>query len=361
MIVNSLKLINFRNYSKTEVFFAKGINFIYGDNASGKTSLVEGIYFLSLARSFRTSEDKSLISHHSNFASLIASINLGEVKKDVEVYLSPDGKKIVINRKQIHKISELSGIFNAIYFIPKDVSLLKDSPKNRRLFLDLAISKVSKIYLEHVTNYEKLLRQRNDLFRTNHLNRDLLEVLTNQMIEESREIYGYRSTYLKALNLAFKKIYLEISGSSDDVEVIYSPFINSLSNYVELAKKEFDNSLEMDVKRKQTNKGVQKEDFYILLRHRNVGVYGSQGENRLCVLALKLSPYELIKNYNEKPVVILDDVLSELDINHQKNLIGYLRKLCQVFITSTSKFEIDGATCYLVKNGVITKGDYYGR
>jgi len=357
MIVNSLKLVNFRNYLKTEVFFVKGINFIYGDNASGKTSLVEGIYFLSLARSFRTSEDKSLITSYSDFASLIASINLGEVKKDIEIYLSTDGKKIAINKKQIHKISELSGVFNAIYFIPKDVNLLKDSPKSRRLFLDLAISKVSKIYLEHVTNYEKLLRQRNDLFRANYLNRDLLEVLTNQMIEESREIYSYRSTYLKALNLTLKKIYLEISGSKDDIEVIYSPFINSLSSYIELAKKEFDNSLETDIKKKQTTKGIQKEDFYILLRHRNVGVYGSQGENRLCVLALKLSPYELIKNYNEKPVVILDDVLSELDINHQKNLISYLKKLSQAFVTSTSKFDIDGATYYLIKNGVITKGD----
>jgi len=357
MIVNSLKLINFRNYLKADVSFKKGINFIYGDNASGKTSLVEGIYFLSLARSFRTSEDKNLINHHSEFASLIASIDLGEAKKDLEVYLTSDGKKIAINKKQIHKISELSGVFNAIYFIPKEVNLLKDPPKSRRLFLDLAISKVSKSYLEHVTNYEKLLRSRNDLLKIDKPNRDLLEVLTNQMIDESREIYAYRLDYLKALNLAFKKIYQDISGSMDEVEVIYVPFINSLTNYRELAKKEFDNSLELDLRKKQTNKGIQKEDFYILLRHKSVGVYGSQGENRLCVLALKLSPYELIKDYKDKPVVILDDVLSELDVNHQTNLIIYLKKLSQVFITSTSKFEIDGAAYYLVKNGVILKGD----
>lgn len=357
MIITSLKLINFRNYLKTSVSFLEGINFIYGNNASGKTSLVEGIYFLSLARSFRTSNDLNLINHESNFASIFASISVGEAKKEIEVYLTSDGKKIAINKKQIHKISELSSVFNAIYFIPREVNLLKDQPKSRRLFLDLAISKVSKSYLEEVTNYEKLLKQRNDLLKGFDVNRDLLEVITSQMIDVSREIYEYRLAYLKELNKAFKKVYSEISGSKDEVEINYIPFINSSKNYKELAKKEFDNTLELDLKRKQTTKGIQKEDFFITLRHKNVGVYGSQGENRLCVLSLKLAPYELIEDYKNKPVVILDDVLSELDVNHQTNLINYLKKLSQVFITSTSKVDIDGANYLEIKDGELSKGE----
>jgi len=357
MIINSIKLINFRNYLKTSFSFTSGINFIYGDNASGKTSLVEGIYFLSLARSFRTNEDRNLINHDCAYASIIASLSVGETSKEIEVYLTSEGKKIAINKKQIHKISELSNVFNALYFIPKDVNLLKDQPKNRRLFLDLALSKISKNYLEEVTSYEKLLCQRNDLLKKYETDHDLLEVLTNQMIDVSREIYGYRSIYLKELNNAFNKIYQKISGSNDEVEIIYMPFINSLENYKELAQKEYQNSKELDIKKKQTTKGIHKEDFYILLRHKNVGIYGSQGENRLCVLALKLSPYELVDDYKSKPVVILDDVLSELDKNHQENLLNYLKKLSQVFITSTSKVYIDKANYLEIKDGGLSKGE----
>lgn len=356
MIVEEIKLNNFRNYHQFDVSFVKGINFIYGANASGKTSLVEGIYYLSLARSFRTSRDQDLINNKSEFATINAKLSVGETKKEIMVYLSHEGKKIAINKKQIGKISELSNIVNAIYFIPKDVNLLRDSPKNRRLYLDVSISKVSKSYLEHVTNYEKLLRTRNGLLRKEKPNIDLIEVVTSQMIEISKEIYIYRKEYIEELNKKANQVFKEITNSELNIEIIYVPFINNKNNYVELAKQEFKNSLELDIKRKLTNKGVQKEDFKILLNKKDVSIYGSQGENRLAVLALKLAPYELIKDYKNKPIVILDDVLSELDKDNQKSLLTYLSKLSQVFITSTNKIEINNANYYFIDDGNTKKG-----
>src|SRR5574344_1047176 len=334
MIVEEIKLNNFRNYHQFDVSFVKGINFIYGANASGKSSLVEGIYYLSLARSFRTSRDQDLINNKSEFAIINAKLSVGETKKEIMVYLSHEGKKIAVNKKQIGKISELSNIVNAIYFIPKDVNLLRDSPKNRRLYLDVSISKVSKSYLEHVTNYEKLLKTRNDLLRKEQPNIDLIEVVTNQMIDISKEIYIYRKEYLDELNKKANQIFKEITNSEQNIEIIYVPFINNKNNYVELAKQE----------------------FKILLNKKDVSIYGSQGENRLAVLALKLAPYELIKDYKNKPIVILDDVLSELDKDNQKSLLTYLSKLSQVFITSTKKIEINKANYYFIDDGNTKKG-----
>jgi len=355
MIIQELKLINFRNYQKLQVVFEKGINYIYGDNASGKTSLVESIYYLSLARSFRTSEDKNLINHLSSFASIYASIIVGKTNKVVDVYLTEEGKKIAVNKKQIHKLSELSDVFNAICFVPRDVILLKELPRNRRLFLDLAISKVSKKYLSLVSDYEKLLRNRNNLLKEVKPNLDLLQVITEQMIMVSKEIYLYRYEYINELNASLLKTYQALTNSKDEAKIIYLSFIKNAKNYEELARLEYKNTLEIDLKKKQTTKGVHKEDFYVLLQNKNVGVFGSQGENRLVVLALKLSLYDLVKEYKDKPVVILDDVLSELDENHQKNLIEYLKKIVQVFITSTSKIDITNANYYIVSNSSIRK------
>lgn len=355
MIVDSLKLINFRNYNNVMLFFDKGINYIYGLNATGKTSLVEAIYFLSIARSFRTNSDNELINYNSDHSNIIAKISVGDTKKLIEIYLSGEGKKIVLNQKQVSKLSELSNIINAIYFIPTDVNLLKDSPRERRLFLNLSISKVSKTYLEFIGKYERLLRERNELLKQTTIDRTLLMVITKQIVDVSEQIYIYRSEYITEINKRLPIIYKMISGDERMLSLVYLPFINSREKYKERAQKEYENSIETDIKKKQTTKGIHREDFCLFLGEKDVGLFGSQGENRIAVLSLKLCPYELVSDDKLKPIVILDDVFSELDELHQMYLIDYLARLNQVFITNTKKIGGINASYYLVSNKEIVK------
>jgi DNA replication and repair protein RecF len=358
MIVSSLTLKDFRCYQKLETNFSNGINFLYGKNASGKTSIVEAIYYLSLARSFKTSKDKELIKNGSNEALIQAKIAYQDSFKNINILLLDKGKKILIDKKQIHKISELSKIINVIYFIPKDVLLLKDPPGSRRLFLNIAIAKESNKYLDLYLKYEKLLHARNEILKNEIINEELLEVITNQIIKISKEIYLFRNDYIKKLNQVIKKLYKHITDKDDDIEIIYDSFINNYEEYESIAAKKYLLSKEEDIYKKCTNIGVHKEDFHILLNSKNVAKYGSQGENRLIVLTLKLSPYELINVEDKKPIVILDDVLSELDETNQKRLIKYLKNIKQVFITSTQKTILENdIKYYLVENHTIKEGE----
>ena len=356
MIVKNIKLINFRCYENLEIEFSPGMNYIYGDNASGKTSLVEAIYYLSLARSFKTNKDKELIKKNNDTALINAYLNSLDSYKEILISLMDVGKKIFINKKQIKKISELSNLINAIYFIPKDVNLLKESPSQRRLFLNLSIAKVSNKYLELCINYEKILHSRNELLKQEKINYDLLDVLTNQIIQISKEIYLYRKNYIDNLNKKINYVYKSITGKDEKINIIYETFISNYENFEMIANKKYKDSLENDMQKKVTNIGIHKEDFKIFLNSKDVSKYGSQGENRLSVLALKITPYELIEEEEKKPIIILDDVLSELDKNNQENLLNYLSKLKQVFITSTNKIFKENITYYLIDKGIIKKG-----
>lgn len=357
MIVQKIKLNNFRCYKNCEVEFSKGLNYIYGDNASGKTSLVEAIYYLSLARSFRTNKDKELINKNYDSATINSHMNYQNSNKEILISLMNNGKKILINKKQINKISELSNLVNAICFIPKDVNLLKESPSQRRLFLNLSIAKTSKKYLELCINYEKLLHSRNELLKEEVINQNLLDVLTNQLISVSKEIYFYRKKYIDDLNKKINFVYKSITGKDETLKIIYKSFISNYENYEVIAEKKYLESKEIDLLRKVTNIGIHKEDFEILLNSKDVSKYGSQGENRIAVLSLKLTPYELIDDVDKKPIIILDDVLSELDKTNQENLLNYLQKMNQVFITSTNKIIKENINYYFIDKTEIIKGE----
>lgn len=357
MIVQKIKLTNFRCYEKCEVEFSKGLNYIYGDNASGKTSLVEAIYYLSLARSFRTNKEKELINKNHDSATINSYMNYQNSNKEILISLMNNGKKIFINKKQINKISELSNLVNAICFIPKDVNLLKESPSQRRLFLNLSIAKTSKKYLELCINYEKLLHSRNELLKEDIINQNLLDVLTNQLISVSKEIYFYRKKYIDDLNKKINFVYKSITGKNETLKIIYKSFVSNYENYEVIAEKKYLESKENDLFRKVTNVGIHKEDFEILLNSRDVSKYGSQGENRIAVLSLKLTPYELIEDVDKKPIIILDDVLSELDKTNQENLLNYLQKMNQVFITSTNKITKENINYYFIDKTEIIKGE----
>jgi len=349
MIVTKLTLKNFRNHEYLTLDFSKGLNLITGPNASGKTNIVEAIYYLSLVRSFRGVDDEELIKKNSDFASeIIADVAEGNIIKKIRIVISKTGRRIFVNSKAITKISDLSKNVNAVLFEPKDVMLFKGSPKERRNFIDVNLSKKSSPYLSYISKYEKVLKERNEILKSPKFDKTLLDANTEMLIKLSGPIISYRETYIKDINNILNKITFALTGEKGKIEIQYKPFIPYNASFQKNALEAFERALENDLKHKATSIGVHREDFAVSLNGRDIVTYGSQGENRLVALSLKISPYFLIEDRDKRPIVVLDDVMSELDKAHQTRLIKFLSKFEQVFITGT-KLDIDGVCHYQLK------------
>ena len=349
MIVKELELHNLRNYEYLKVNFNKGINYIYGENASGKTNILEAIYFLSLTRSFRTNEIEELIKKDASFARILAKIDTQNVSKTLEIIFNKSGKKILVNGKKVLKISELNSLINVISFIPKNTNLLKDAPKERRKFLNIYLSKFSNNYLKTLSVYEKILKERNDAFKAYKINPTLIDILTNQLISLNKEIYLYRKKFVNEINKYLADVFKEVSLTNEKLKMEYESFLNNQNENIEnFLKNEFENIKEEEFKRKQTLIGIHKDDFKIYIDEKDVSLYGSQGENRISIISLILSLYFL--NKEEKPIIVLDDVISELDEKHEENLLKYLENFNQVFITNTAKSQFFTGNYYHLIN-----------
>ncbi len=343
MIVKSLGIRNFRNHVLGEYEFGDGLNIITGPNASGKTNIVEAIYYLSLARSFRGVEDADIINHKSEISQIDAVVVEGSIKRNIRILITKRGRSVLVNGKKVSRLSELSKCVNVLLFEPKDVMLFRGSPKERRNFLDINLSKQFPIYLEYISRYEKALKQRNEILKSGNIDKNLLDASTETLVKYAGPIINYRAMFVKDINDILIKITHALTGVRDKIEITYRPFVNMSSDYQSIALEAFNRSLESDLRHKATSIGIHREDISVSLNGKEIGTYGSQGENRLVALALKLSPYFLITDKDRKPVVVLDDVMSELDPRHREQLIKFLRKFEQVFITDT-KLEIEGST-----------------
>ena len=343
MIVKSLGIRNFRNHVLGEYEFGDGLNIITGPNASGKTNIVEAIYYLSLARSFRGVEDADIINHKSEISQIDAVVVEGSIKRNIRILITKKGRSVLVNGKKVSRLSELSKCVNVLLFEPKDVMLFRGSPKERRNFLDISLSKQFPIYLEYISRYEKALKQRNEILKSGNIDKNLLDASTETLVKYAGPIINYRAMFVKDINDILIKITHALTGVRDKIEITYRPFVNMSSDYQSIALEAFNRSLESDLRHKATSIGIHREDISVSLNGKEIGTYGSQGENRLVALALKLSPYFLITDKDRKPVVVLDDVMSELDPKHREQLIKFLRKFEQVFITDT-KLEIEGST-----------------
>ena len=335
MIIKKIGLKNFRNHQSLSFEFTNHLNVLTGLNAVGKTNVVEAIYYLSLARSFRTNEDVDLIKKNHERAEIDATILEGELTRKIKIIITKNGRVVMINGKNISKLSELSKCVNVILFQPKDVMLFSGPPRDRRNFLDIAISKKSSIYLDYISRYDKVLKERNDLLKMDKIDQTLLDVTTELMVKLSGSIISYRQMYVKDINDILNKITRALTGEKRKFELKYYPFVPYDADYQENAKKAFKRAEESDFKHKQTSIGIHREDISISLNGRDIAAFGSQGENRIAALALKLSPYFLIEDRDKKPIIVLDDVMSELDHTNQERLIKFLRKFDQVFITGT--------------------------
>ena len=352
MIIKRIGLKNFRNHQSLSFDFTDHLNVITGLNAVGKTNIVEAIYYLSLGRSFRGNEDVDLIKKNHERAEIDATILEGELTRKIKIIITKTGRVVMINGKNISKLSELSKCVNVILFQPKDVMLFSGPPRDRRNFLDIAISKKSSIYLDYISRYDKVLKERNDLLKMDKIDQTLLDVTTELMVKLSGSIISYRQMYVKDINDILNKITRALTGEKGKFELKYYPFVPYDVDYQENAKKAFKRAEESDFKHKQTSIGIHREDISISLNGRDIATFGSQGENRIAALALKLSPYFLIEDKDKKPIIVLDDVMSELDHNNQERLIKFLRKFNQVFITGT---KLDIPDCNHLKINSQTK------
>ena len=335
MLIKKITLKNFRNHQFLSFDFSDRINTISGPNAIGKTNVVEAIYYLSLARSFRTEDDNEVIMKNQDRAEIDAQIAEGDINRKIKVVLTRSARHVTINGKPISNRQELFKVVNVILFQPKDVMLFNGPPMDRRNFLDISISKKSNIYLDYLSRYKKVLKERNDLLKSDSLDHTLLDVTTEMLVKLSGSIISYRQMYVKDINDILNKITRALTGEEGTFELKYYPFVPYDASFTDNAKKAYKRAEESDFKHKQTSIGIHREDISISLNGRDIATFGSQGENRIAALALKLSPYFLIDDKDKKPIIVLDDVMSELDINNQKRLIKFLRKFNQVFITGT--------------------------
>ena len=335
MLIKKIELQNFRNHQSLSFNFTDHLNVLTGNNAVGKTNVVEAIYYLSLGKSFRTTDDIELIKKNASYAQIDAVISEGELNKKIRIVITKEGRTAMINGKSIAKLSELLKCVNIILFQPKDVMLFNGPPRDRRNFLDISISKKYNSYLDYISMYDKILRERNELLKAEKIDRLLLDTQTELLVKISRSIVSYRLRYVKDINDILNKIKRALTCDNAKFELHYQPYVELNDEFLDNAKKAFKRAEESDFKHKQTSIGTHREDISISLNGRDIATYGSQGENRIAALALKLSPYFLIEDKDKKPIIVLDDVMSELDPMNQKRLITFLRKFNQVFITGT--------------------------
>lgn len=354
MILERLRLSHWRGYPELDLPFRKGLNLILGDNGEGKTNLVEAIAYLSLARSWRTSDDRLLIQSGENEAGVYASLREGERRKTVGICLTKQAKKILLNDKPCRKLSELSSAVNVLVFAPEDVSLFLGGPGERRSCFDVALSKANPEYFALISSYSKLLRQRNLALKAERVDEDLLRVYDEQMASYEAPIILARRAYVDSLNSILPTLLSRLHGEKASCELVYLPFVKEGDGLLERVKAAHRQALEGDLLRRSTGAGVHREDIRFRYEGKDVAFYGSQGENRLASLCFKLAPYYLIEDEGKKPIVVLDDVTSELDQARVKNLLRLLKEFSQAFVTAT-RLEVDGASIYDVASHIATR------
>ncbi|MCD8203911.1 MAG: DNA replication/repair protein RecF [Coprobacillus sp.] len=348
MKITRLKIKNFRSHEFLDLSFSPQINALVGPNGAGKTNILEAIYYLSLGRSFRTLDSRELIEKGKDRAVIEAVVEEGKRTNNIKIVISEKGRSVLVNGKPIHKLVELSSLTNVLLFIPSDVDLFRGSPHERRRFLDISISKMYPAYMDLLSQYNHLVKERNIILKSESVDVDLLKSTTELIVKVAKPIDEYRVKYVESLNTVLNPLVNALTGEDSKLEIIYYPFIKTGENYLNDALNAYNASLDRDLKLKSTSIGIHHEDFSLLYQGEDIASYGSQGENRICALALKLAPYFLIKDEDKKPIILLDDVMSELDDNNKARLIDLLPRFNQAFISGTTH-EVSNAREFEIK------------
>ena len=339
MYIKKVKLESFRNYEKQEIIFNKNINNIFGDNAQGKTNILEAIFICGLGKSFRTNQDKELININKDYS----NVEIEYFKKDREgkIKLELNQKKdFFINDIKVKKVSDILGKIYVVLFTPQDINILKNDPSKRRKFLNIMISQLRPMYVHILNKYNKTLEQRNNyLKQIKYENKpyDMLDIWDEQLVDLGTKIFIYRKKFIEKINNKIKNIHLITTQNKENIEIKYKSNIIDENKYLQ----ELKNKRNIDIQKGYTSVGIHRDDFEIFINNENISIYGSQGQQRSSIISLKLAEAETIyEEIEEYPIILLDDFMSELDKKRIKGFIENIKEN-QVIITSTEKILLD--------------------
>lgn len=345
MWIKELKINNFRNYKNEEIKFEKNINIFYGENAQGKTNIIEAIFLCSMGRSFRTNKDKEMILLNESQANIEIEFEKSDRSGKIKIELA--GKKNVsINGIKIKKLSELLGNVNIVIFTPDDINILKGGPQNRRKFLDIMISQLRPNYMHLLTLYKQTLEQRNNYLKQikfENKPENMLDIWDEKLVDYGIKIYEYRNEFIEKIQRKIKNIHFNITQEKENIEIKYFSDASTRQNFIN----ELKSKRKLDIIKGFTTKGVHHDDFLIYLNDKQVNIYGSQGQHRTAMLSLKLSELQVIyDDIGEYPILLLDDFMSELDEKRRKNFLENIKNI-QVIITCTDKIVLENLNYFL--------------
>lgn len=357
MYISSLNISDYRNYSSLNIEFDKGTTILYGDNAEGKTNILEALYLSATTKSHRGSKDRDIIKFDKEEAHIKVNVIKNDINHKIDMHLRKNKSKgVAIDGLSIRKSGELFGIVNIIFFSPEDLSIIKDSPGVRRRFIDLEMCQINKLYHYNYVNYNKALMQRNNLLKKIAFRPDLIDTLDvwdEKLAEYGINIIKYREEFISMLNNIIVDIHHNLTGGREEIKIEYNNNV-SIEDYIEVIKSKRDS----DLKYLSTGIGPHRDDISFYINDIDVRTYGSQGQQRTAALSLKLAEIELVKQIiRDNPILLLDDVMSELDNNRKDYLLKSINDI-QTIITCTgyddfikSRLVIDKV--YRVKDGTI--------
>lgn len=346
MYIKKIKINNFRNYEEQEIEFDENINIIYGDNAMGKTNILEAIFICGLGKSFRTNKDKELININKEMATVEIQAEKENRKINIKLELN-ENKKFYINKINLEKISELLGNIYVVLFTPEDIGILKNEPIKRRRFLNIMISQLRPIYLHTLNQYNKALIQRNNYLKQIRIEgkpEETLDIWDEQLASLGIKIYNYRKEFIEKINKKIKEIHLKTTENKEEIKIEYKSNIDE-KTYLEKIKER----RKLDIIKGYTTRGIHRDDFEIYINNKETSIYGSQGQVRSSIISLKLAEAEVIyEEIEERPILLLDDFMSELD---KKRIQGFLENIKenQVIVTCTDSFKIPNSKYNLYK------------
>ena len=347
MIIKRLELADYRNYESLHLQFDKGTNILYGDNAQGKTNILEAIYVAATTKSHKGSKDNEIINFDKEEAHIRTYLEKDEIETRVDMHLRKSKSKgIAIDGQKIKKAADLLGLCNVVFFSPEDLNIIKNGPAERRRFVDMELCQLDSFYLYNLNHYNKIVNQRNKLLKDMYMNPDLKDTLTiwdSQLVSFGSKIIERRKVFAEQLNEIILGIHKKLSGGKEEIVVFYNPDVS-----IEDFEAKLKVNQERDIKLKQTTIGPHRDDFSFMIGKLDIRRFGSQGQQRTAALSLKLSEIELVKKIaKDSPILLLDDVLSELDSNRQNYLLNSIGDI-QTIITCTgldefvnNRFEIN--------------------
>ena len=347
MIIKSLELMNFRNYEFLDLKFSEGTNILYGDNAQGKTNVLEAIYLSATTKSHKGSKDRDIVNFKAEESHIRTYLEKEGIEYKVDMHLRKNKSKgIAVDGQKLKKAADLLGLLKVVFFSPEDLSIIKNGPAERRRFVDMELCQLDNFYLYNLNHYNKIVNQRNKLLKDMYFNpqlKDTLNIWDSQLVSFGSKIIERRRIFTDQLNEIIYDIHKKLSGNKEELIIKYEPDVE-IENFENAIR----NSQEKDIKLKQTCVGPHRDDFSFMVENIDIRKFGSQGQQRTAALSLKLSEIELVKKITkDTPVLLLDDVLSELDSNRQNYLLNSIGDI-QTIITCTgldefvnNRFEID--------------------